>query len=119
MLAIVARNDIPDFELRIEAGRVEPGIRMIRKSQAPAAGAASQKGRAGAKPPVFPPPGTRLPPLSEQTIGMVRRDFPGLDVYAIKAEYDAWLTGNTSRMPHDYQKGYYGFVRHVHTRYHA
>ena len=31
------------------------------------------------------------PQLSEQTMALVRRDFPGLDVYALKGEYDAWL----------------------------
>ena len=32
MLAIVSRNDIPDFDLRLEAGHSEPSIRMIRKT---------------------------------------------------------------------------------------
>jgi hypothetical protein len=50
---------------------------------------------------------------------MVRRDFPGLDVYAIKGEYDAWLADDAGRMPTDYQKGFYGFARHLHARYHA
>jgi len=119
MLAIVGRNDIPDFELRLEAGRVEPGIRMIRKSRDQTVRPAPHKGRAGSRPDASCAPLTVSPPLSEQTIGMVRRDFPGLDVYAIKGEYDAWLADDAGRMPTDYQKGFYGFVRHLHARYHA
>ena len=32
------------------------------------------------------------PYLTELTLSMVRRDFPGWDVYALKAEFDTWLT---------------------------
>ena len=120
MLAIVARNDIPDFDLQLEVGRGEPGIRMARKTQP-----AARPGK-----PVAPPPRPRKseissppdflpvsPPLSDHTISMVRRDFPGLDVYAIKADYDAWLADDEGRRPKDYQRGYYGFARHYHSRY--
>jgi hypothetical protein len=116
MLAIVERNDIPDFRLRIEAGRVEPGIRMIRKSQDHAVRPAPQKGRAGENADASRTPLTVSPPLSDQTISMVRRDFPGWDVYALKADYDAWLADDASRMPQDYQKGFYGFARHFQAR---
>jgi plasmid replication initiation protein len=119
MLAILDRNDIPDFELRLEVGRVEPAIRMIRKSHDQATRPAPRKGRAGETATAYHPPSAVLPPLSEQTISMVRRDFPRLDVYAIKGEYDAWLADDAGRMPRDYQKGFYGFARHLHTRYHA
>ena len=51
MLAIVSRNDIPDFELRLEIGHGEPAIRMIRKThpvpRARVEAAAERKGRAG------------------------------------------------------------------------
>jgi plasmid replication initiation protein len=119
MLAIAARNDIPDFVLQLEVGRGEPSIRMIRKSR-PAAQPA--KPPAPVRPPLSQPPGPRehstiSPPLSEQTIAMVRRDFPGLDVYSIKADYDAWLADDEARRPNDYQRGFYGFARHCHNRY--
>jgi len=125
MLAIADRNDIPGFELRLEAGRIEPAIRMIRKSEdhsiAPAPEAAraraARKGRGGESAGASLPLPAVLPPLSEQTIGLVRRDFPGLDVYAIKGEYDAWLTDDSSRMPRDYQRGFYGFARQLHARH--
>jgi plasmid replication initiation protein len=119
MLAIVDHNDIPDFELRLEVGRVEPAIRMIRKSHDQAARPAPRKGRAGGTATAYHQPSAVLPTLSEQTISMVRRDFPGLDVYAIKGEYDAWLADDAGRMPRDYQKGFYGYARHLNARYHA
>jgi plasmid replication initiation protein len=120
MLAIVARNDIPDFDLQLAAGRGEPGIRMVRNTQP-----VPPPGKPLAPPPrpqrseISSPPDflTVSPPLSDRTINMVRRDFPGLDVYAIKADYDAWLADDEGRRPKDYQRGYYGFARHYHSRY--
>ena len=119
MLAIVDRNDIPDFELRLEARRGEPGIRMIRKGKDHAVKPPPRKGRAGDNPDPSRATPAVLPPLSEQTITIVRRDFPGLDVYAIKGEYDAWLADHAGRMPRDYQRGFYGFARRLYARYHA
>lgn len=118
MRAIVARNDIPDFELQLEVGRGEPAIRMIRKTQ-PAAPTGqpltpSRPRTAGILAPRDP--STVSPPLSDQTIALVRRDFPGLDVYSIKADYDTWLADDEGRRPKDYQRGYYGFARYYHSR---
>jgi plasmid replication initiation protein len=123
MLAIVSRNDIPDFDLRLEAGHSEPSIRMIRKTRpAPqgngSAAAAERKGRQEGT--IAREPASICPQLSEQTMALVRRDFPGLDVYALKGDYDAWLAdGDGRRTPTDYQKGFYGFVRQIHTRHHG
>jgi plasmid replication initiation protein len=120
MLALVERNDIPGFQLQLEVGRGEPAIRMIRNGQdnKPAA-PAPRKGRGGEAVRRDPAPIDVSPALTDQTIRMVRRDFPGLDVYALKSNYDAWLADDASRAPKDYQKGFYGFVRHAHARYHA
>jgi plasmid replication initiation protein len=119
MLAIVERNDIPDFQLQLEAGRSQPSIRMIRKNQEYTAKPTPRKDGARGNTNACREPLTLSPHLSEQTISMIRRDFPGLDVYAIKGEYDAWLADDASRTPKDYQKGFYGFARHLHARYHA
>jgi plasmid replication initiation protein len=117
MLAIVERNDIPDFQLQLEVGRGEPSIRMTRKNQDQAAKPMPRKDGVGGNTNACREPLTLSPLLSEQTISMIRRDFPGLDVYAIKSEYDAWLGGDASRIPKDYQKGFYGFARHLYARY--
>ena len=58
------------------------------------------------------------PHLSEQTIQMVRRDFPGWDVYGIKADFDLWLLDRDIDPPEDYQKAFYGFARQLHERNH-
>ena len=123
MLAIVSRNDIPDFDLWIEIGHGEPSIRMIRKTHpAPQSNgsATAAERRAGQEVTIAREPASICPQLSEQTIALVRRDFPGLDVYALKGDYDAWLAdGDGRRTPTDYQKGFYGFVRQIHTRHHG
>jgi plasmid replication initiation protein len=124
MLAIVSRNDIPDFDLQPEVGRGEPSIRMIRKTQPAAQGnkpaATTRARRAEQGGAVAREPASVCLQLSEQTIAMVRRDFPGLDVYAVKGDYDAWLSdGNGRRIPADYQKGFYGFARQIHGRHHS
>ena len=56
------------------------------------------------------------PQLNEATIARVRADFPGWDVYALKADFDIWLAGSADRKPSDYQAAFYGFVRTHHAR---
>ena len=51
------------------------------------------------------------PQLTDETLARVRCDFPIWDVYAIKAEFDAWLADNDERRPDDYQAAFYGFMR--------
>jgi plasmid replication initiation protein len=123
MLAIVSRNDIPDFDLRLEVGHGGPSIRMIRKTHpAPQSNgsATATERRAGQEDTIAREPASICLQLSEQTIALVRRDFPGLDVYALTGDYDAWLAdGDGRRTPTDYQKGFYGFVRRIHTRHHG
>ena len=119
MLAIVARNDIPDFDLLLEVGRGSPASAWpADRAGRPArqtARAAAQAAEIGDR--LTPDFLAVSPPLSDHTISLVRRDFPGLDVYAIKADYDAWLADDDGRRPNDYQRGYYGFARHYHSRY--
>jgi hypothetical protein len=43
------------------------------------------------------------PPLTDETLSRVRRDFSGWDVYALKAEFDAWLAETAAKQPDDYQ----------------
>lgn len=122
MLAIVGRNDLPDLELQLEVGRGEPSIRMIRKSQSAsqAGKPTAAKSKPGAGQGIAAPRSAIAvsPQLTEHTIALVRRDFPKLDVYAIKGEYDAWIAeGDERRVPNDYQKGFYGFARHYHARH--
>ena len=119
MLAIVKRNDIPDFNLLPEVGRGEPNIRMIRKTQPATPVKPAQPAIASHENPAIRERPLISPNLSDRAIGMVRRDFPGLDVYAIKAEYDGSLAEDGCREPQNYEKGFYGFARHLYSRYHG
>jgi plasmid replication initiation protein len=112
MLAIVRNNDLPGFDLALELKGKDPSIRMSR--------------RAADRPGQGTPPRTRAsalaqaqpgsiplfsPSLTDETLTRVRREFPGWDVYALKAEFDGWLAEENGRQPADYQAAFYGFMR--------
>jgi hypothetical protein len=95
--------------LRIEnEGAADPLLRMMRRDAA------------GLLKPPLPPPRRATPSrdkqLGEDTIIRIRKDFPGWDVYALKVEFDAWLTDRAAPPPHDYQAAFYGFVRRYHEK---
>lgn len=107
MLALAARADIPGFEILVEARRGgEPSLRMIRT------------GKDRRKPVKSAEPSAQqtliTPELTDLTRQLIRRDFPGWDIYALKADFDAWLLDSGERMPDDYQKAFYGFVKKHH-----
>jgi hypothetical protein len=54
--------------------------------------------------------------LSDRGIERIRADFPGWDVYALKAEFDTWIDQDPGRQPKDYEAAFYGFVRQHHHR---
>jgi len=120
MLAMIRRNDLPGYDLELEVGKGEPVLRMIRRSAVDAAAEQPSSARLRRA-----PEGKQLRPLplfqnlSAETISLVRRDFPGWDVYAAKADFDAWIEQSVDRVPNDYQKAFYGFMRRIHTRQHA
>ena len=111
LLKIIRRNALPGFDLALEThgGDKEPWLFMVRRGlwlepeeiEAPAA-----QGRGRASSPT-------TPELTDLTLSLVRNNFPGLDVYALKADFDAFLCDNDP--PKDYQKAFFGFVKQ---RYH-
>ena len=118
LLAVIRRNEIPGFRLMLETGRGEPMLRMVRAELTDgewAAKPASRTPRQAAQPASSAPPAP-LPlfgqrPLSETIINRIRRDFPDWDIYALQAEFDAWLKEAEGRTPKDYEAAFYGFVR--------
>jgi plasmid replication initiation protein len=126
MHAVVRRNDIPGYRLSIELGGGEPVLRMVRAEFAESDSAAKP---ARKRPPESAPPSagtasTRLPlfgprALSADLIERICRDFPRWDVYALQAEFDAWIAEAPSRTPKDYEAAFYGFVRQHHNRNHG
>jgi plasmid replication initiation protein len=121
LLAIIRSNALPGYDLTMEAGRGEPSLRMTRRAIAETAAEQMRPLRAVRSSlnsqQVSPLP--LFQQLTDDTLTRVRRDFPGWDVYAAKAEFDAWIEGAPDRAPADYQRAFYGFVRRMHTRQHV
>ena len=94
----------------------EPSLRMSRRTtDRPGQGRATRP-KAAAVPASAQPAQPRAvplfsPSLTDETLTKVRRDFPGWDVYAIKADFDAWLADGSGPQPDDYQAAFYGFMR--------
>jgi plasmid replication initiation protein len=106
LLKIIQKNDLPGFDLFLEIGTFpEPSMRMVPKNPHPAP-------EADDKPPMAVP--SAFPQLSDTTLSLVRSKCPGLDVYAIKSDFDAYLAGRAP--PDDYQKAFYGFARQRYQR---
>ena len=101
---------IPGFDILVEQGKgKEPSLRMIRQGQE---AEAPSRGPAQKTLPLLPvKAGQRDSSLNDTTISLVRRDFPGWDVYAIKGDFDVWLLDSGSEWPEDYNKAFYGFAR--------
>lgn len=130
ILHVVKANAIPDFAFRVEQEEgSEPVLRMVRRDaigddleaivkpprKAPGKGKEGPKAGKVDNPAPLPLFATGHQ-LSDETAAMVRRDFPGWDLYAIKGEFDAWLAEKQGRGPKDYQKAFYGFAKQFHER---
>jgi plasmid replication initiation protein len=126
---IVARNDLPGFLLTLSQGEGEPLLHMVRRDQMSEADQAAWKSnprpsrpRAAPTPEKSPdpPPLPLLRPLlrnlSDRSIERIRTDFPGWDVYFLKAEFDSWIGEDPVREPKDYEAAFYGFVKQHHQR---
>lgn len=101
LIKIIQRNALPGFDIFLEIGAAkEPSLRMVSKN--PRIPASEAK-------PTIPKSIPRFPPLSDLTLFLVREKFPGWDVYALKADFDAFLDDKAP--PKDYQKAFYGFVQ--------
>ena len=130
LLRIVARNDLPGFVLTVRpGGEGEPVLHMLRRDYATdreiPSTAQAQKPNTRPKPKadtVVTPPRSLpllqpiLRNLSDRCLLRVRTDFPGWDIYALKADFDSWLDEDTGREPNDYEAAFYGFVKQHHAR---
>ena len=113
-IAKIAReNTLPSFDLHYVETRGKASLAMGRRDLSDAtdllmavdADGEGLKAKARSK-------ATRIDQLTDETVAMVRRDFPGWDVYALKSSFDDWLNGSSkNQVPADYQRAFYGFVR--------
>jgi plasmid replication initiation protein len=126
---IVARNDLPGFLLTASQGEGEPILHMVRRNQLSEAEQVAWQSNPRPSRPRLAPAADRSPgplplpllrpllrTLSDRGIERIRADFPGWDVYALKAEFDTWIDQDSARQPKDYEAAFYGFVRQHHQR---
>jgi plasmid replication initiation protein len=123
MQKLVRRNDLPGIDLAWEEGGREPRIHMTmtaRDGGTPTSGGApstipkpTRQSKGAGRAPAGAPLLLRAE-LSDETIERVRRDFPGWDIHAMKAEFDIWIGDRSDRRPVDYQSAFYGFMRRHH-----
>jgi plasmid replication initiation protein len=120
---IARENELPGFLLSLEGDRTaEPLLRMTRREMA--SPEAPQVARSPSPPTKRPTkvrtPAPQLPLLQgvlpDEMLARIRREFPGWDVYALKAEFDAWLQDDPTRTPASYPSAFYGFVKQHHAR---
>ena len=117
---LVKRNALPGYHLALEHGEGEPTLRMTRRDQ-PMIEPETPKRKSPTRPPATKPPAP-LPlldhaDLTDDTIRRIRTDFPGWDIYALKAEFDTWIADDPDRRPDNYQSAFYGFVRRFDARH--
>jgi len=123
MQTLIRRNELPGFDLGLELTAGEPALRMTRRELIDSQKRPAKQGRAGQRHPATAPAAVAPPlplfrdrALTDDTIASVRRDFPGWDIYAIKADFDQWIDSKDGRDPRDYQAAFYGFARQFHKR---
>lgn len=125
IIGIVRRDELPGYTLALELdGDAEPSL-IMRRTRSIAAEEGSLSTVLSAKRPrakkpkkvEIEQPTLGFTFLDDDTLNAVRRDFPGWDVHALKAEFDTWVAGGAERAPRDYQKAFYGFVKQHHARH--
>lgn len=83
---------------------------LLRPSKPIISKAAVYVGRMpSAAPKAIPGPSTGPENLTEHTTAKFRKRYPGLDVYACKADFDGWLASKAP--PKDYQQAFLGFAK--------
>ena len=108
MAKIAKANELPGYDLSLNKEGEQPCIVMRRRgAEGPIEMLVEE--------PVEAPRAPVLPlgqHLTDETLKMVRRKFPGHDVYALQSEFDGWIAADPkAREPRDYQRAFYGFAQ--------
>ncbi len=121
MLKLAQADDLPSYALTIEVkDKGEPLLRMTRREQSPtkqlAKKAKPAKERTSkprkAEIAKVAPPMQLFRQLSDISLAKCRKEARGLDVYALKTDFDMWLDEDPGRNPRDYEAAFLGFIRH-------
>lgn len=110
MLKVARENRIPGFRFEVIETGAEPKLRMIRVDSKP--GRASKPARRSSRP--SPTDVTRT--ISDAAIAQLREECPGWDYDNLRVDYDAYIARNPERMPHNYERGFIGWVRRYHEK---
>ena len=136
---IAERDELPGYTLALEQGegKREPSLRMRRRSDAvrTARVAASPAPVPAPAPMAKPAPSPERTEelvdaaamirasirglaarahdgeISSQTLELLRGECPGWDYHQLHAEFRAWIDGDPSRTPVNYQAAFIGYVR--------
>lgn len=119
MAKIARANEVPGFHLRLEdKEQGEPFLRMIRRDLVTTsdgtitlAPAVNRSTRRAKKPKEAAPLPLFNRDISDDMLARIRSDFPGWDVYQLKAEFNQWIYEQPDRMPKNFEAAFYGFVR--------
>jgi hypothetical protein len=55
--------------------------------------------------------------LTDETIAYLREKCPGWDLYALHAEFEAWVNADPTRTPASWQKAFIGWVKRHHEKH--
>jgi len=55
--------------------------------------------------------------MTDETIGYLRENCPGWDLYALHAEFEAWVNADPARTPASWQKAFIGWVKRHHEKH--
>ena len=55
--------------------------------------------------------------MTDETIGYLREKCPGWDLYALHAEFEAWVNADPARTPASWQKAFIGWVNRHHEKH--
>jgi plasmid replication initiation protein len=141
LIAIARADQLPGYALTVEEGKGEPNLRMRRRVENTPRAVTVSPGKLGSTNHSISPArpttdaanasakrtsaksrfqeqsernGEALP-LGQLLAGIGTR-FPGWDLDNLRAEFDAWIAMDPSRMPHDYARAFEGFVKRYHER---
>jgi poly(3-hydroxyalkanoate) synthetase len=55
--------------------------------------------------------------ITDETIAYLREKCPGWDLYALHAEFEAWVNADPARTPASWQKAFIGWVTRHHEKH--